>query len=313
MAHVNVYCIIVTYNAMKWVDKCLESLRQSDVKVYPVIIDNCSVDDTVSYIENNYPEVHLITNDKNKGFGQANNQGIEYAYKEGATHFFLLNQDAWVHKDTITKLIDVQDKHELAIASPIHLNGRGDLLDYNYFVYSVINDYNLNFVSDLILNSLKPYYCVAKINAAAWMISKKTIETVGGFDPIFFHYGEDGNYCQRVQHHGGKIAFVTGSYIHHDREKKGNVKVFKKNSTSSSLLNQYSQVNKSAWKLDKVRLKMHVLNLKTAFLFLIRLRFVEFLYICNGYFTFINKFPRLLKNRRSNVKAGPNWLNIDSL
>ena len=86
MEKLNVYCIIVTYNAMKWLDKCLGSLRESTIPIHPVIIDNSS-DETVEYISTNYPEVHIIINDINRGFGQANNQGIEYAYKQGATHF----------------------------------------------------------------------------------------------------------------------------------------------------------------------------------------------------------------------------------
>ena len=185
MNDVRVYCIIVTYNAMKWIDKCLASLRTSSIKVLPVIIDNCSTDESVDYITTNYPEAHLILNKKNKGFGQANNQGIEYAYKQGATHFFLLNQDVWVNRDTIKNIIEVQNKYNLAIASPIHFNGKGNLLDRNYFVYTVMNTQNIEFVSDLILKSLKPYYLATRINAAAWMLPRKTIIEIGGFDPLF--------------------------------------------------------------------------------------------------------------------------------
>lgn len=311
MANLNVYCIIVTYNAMKWIDKCLGSLRNSSVKVYPVIIDNCSQDQTVSYIRQNYPDVHLIINDVNRGFGQANNQGIEYAYKQEATHFFLLNQDAWVYEDTIIGLIEAQDNHDISICSPIHLNGRGDMLDYNYFMYCVMVDSNIEYVSDLIINTLKPYYTVSKINAAAWMLSRKTVETVGGFDPIFFHYGEDGNYCQRIKYHQGNVAFVTGSFIHHDREIKGNIKVFKKNATISMLLNQYSDINKSVWSLDKTRLRLHLLNLKIALSFLLKLKLKDFGNLCNSYAVFLAKFPKMRNNMKSNKTMGPNWLNLD--
>ena len=187
MNEVNVHCIIVSYNAMNWIDKCLESLRASSVKIYPVVVDNNSKDETVSHITNNYSEVHLIVNEKNRGFGQANNQGIEYAYKHGATHFFLLNQDTWVHEDAIEKLVEVQEKYHIALVSPIHLNGKGHLLDYSYFVKIVIEELNREYVSDLIIGEIKPYYTVFSINAAAWMLSRKTIERIGGFDPIYFH------------------------------------------------------------------------------------------------------------------------------
>ena len=58
------------------------------------------------------------------------------------------------------------------------------------------------------------------INAAAWLIHKKVFETVGGFDPIFHHYGEDNNYCQRVNFHNYKIGVVPEAHIFHDSNKR---------------------------------------------------------------------------------------------
>ncbi|WP_159730218.1 glycosyltransferase family 2 protein [Sphingobacterium sp. 18053] len=311
MENVKVYCIIVTYNAMKWVDKCLGSLRNSSLKLYPVIIDNCSNDETVRYIKENYPDAYLIANSDNRGFGQANNQGIEYAYKNGGTHFFLLNQDAWVHTNTVSRLVEVQDKYGIAIASPIHLNGPGNLLDFNYFSYSVLNTSNIDYVSDLILNNLKDYYSVPKINAAAWMLTKEIIERVGGFDPIFFHYGEDNNYCQRVIYNKEIVAFVTGAFIHHDRERKGNVSVFKKNAVTAKLLNEYVDINKNIGSLTKTRLKMHLSNFKLAVFLLLKLKLSDFAGLFTSYVTFIRKFSKIRYSRKINKDRSHNWLKLD--
>ena len=310
METIKVYCIIVTYNGMRWVDRCLGSLRASSVKVHPIIIDNCSIDETVNYIREKYPEAYLVTNSDNKGFGQANNQGVEYAYKHGATHFFLLNQDAWIYTDTIYKLVEVQDKYNIGIVSPIHLSGAGNLLDYNYFLYSVIADSNIEYVSDLILNNKKSYYPVSKINAAAWMLSRKTIELVGGFDPIFFHYGEDNNYCQRIAYHNAFIAFVPGAFIHHDRERKGNLAVFKKNAVLSMLLGEYGNVNKNIWMLDKIRLKMHFGYIKLGVVFVLQLRLRDFGSLFMSYIAFIKKFPQLKRNIKINRVTNHNWLEL---
>ncbi|MDD2494357.1 MAG: glycosyltransferase family 2 protein [Tissierellia bacterium] len=312
MGKTKVYCIIVTYNAMKWVDKCLGSLRESTIPIHPVIIDNSSSDETVEYISTNYPEVYLTANNKNMGFGQANNQGIEYAYKQGATHFFLLNQDAWINSNTVQNLLNVQDKYNFAITSPIHLNGKGNSLDRNYFAYTVLNTQNIEFVSDLILKSLKPYYLATRINAAAWMLPRKTIIEIGGFDPVFFHYGEDNNYCQRVKYHKGKIAFVSESFVYHDRELKGNVKVYNKNSTISSLLTQYADVRYNLLQINKLRFKFHVLNVLVAVKYLLKFKFKELGYILNGYVVFISKIPMISRSLKENRKIAPNWLNLDS-
>lgn len=240
----NIFCIIVTYNAMKWVDKCLQSLQASSVGVNIVVVDNCSKDSTTTYIRTHYPEVHLIENRQNRGFGQANNQGIEYALTNGATHFFLLNQDAWLDDEqTLERIIEIQDKYDLAVVSPIHLNGTGDKMDKNFFESIVVQESNNNYVSDMMLNRQKEYYEVFKVNAAAWMLSRTTIEEIGTFDSIFFHYGEDINYCQRLKFHKRKMAFATNAFIHHDRMEHGNTQVFKKMQYYSLLLALHGDIN----------------------------------------------------------------------
>lgn len=305
-----VYCIIITYNAMKWVDLCFTSLRKSAVPVFPVVVDNCSKDGTVSYIIEHYPEVHLITNNKNRGFGQANNQGIEWAYSQGATHFFLLNQDAWVQPDTIGKLVDVQDRYRIALVSPIHLNGTGEKMDYNFFSKIVLSERNLDYVSDLEVGKQKKYYPVFKINAAAWMLSRDTIETIGGFDPIYFHYGEDGNYCQRIKYQKKQVVFVPTAYMHHDRKLQGNMKVYKKNEVLMCLLFAYTDVNSGLFKNMKAKTILHAWLFKTAFVALSTARFVDFWNVVQGYLNFFVRIPQIHKSITANKKVGANWLNL---
>ena len=77
------------------------------------------------------------------------------------------------------------------------------------------------FVSDGYCKCMKPYYDASFIMAAAWMLSRKCIETVGGFDTLLFsHYEEDVNYCQRVLYHQLRITVNTKCTICHDREKR---------------------------------------------------------------------------------------------
>src|SRR5690606_3487544 len=87
------------------------------------------------------------------------------------------------------------------------------------------------FFSDFVLkNPIPPVYEIPFVNAAAWMLSRKCIENIGGFDPLFFHYGEDDNYCQRVLYHGFKIGVLPKVYVIHDREErvKDEAKIFSK-------------------------------------------------------------------------------------
>lgn len=309
-----VFVIIVTYNAMKWVDRCLGSLRQSEVPCVPVVIDNLSKDETVGYIREHYPEAHLIVNSENRGFGQANNQGIEWAYSHGATHFFLLNQDAWIYPDTLVKLVNVQNKYHLALVSPIHLNGKGDNMDFGFHAVIMADDYENRYLTDISLGKVKDYYIVHRVNAAAWMINRKTIETIGGFDPLFFHYGEDTNYLQRLQYHHQIVAFIPYAFIHHDRKIVGHKKVYNSRVNISFLLNAYADINNSYKKpLSNLKSKfvLHLWMIKRAFNALLKLKFRDFWNIIQGYCSLISKIPQIYYSKSTNKKVKPNWLNLN--
>ena len=99
-----IFIIIATFNGMKWLPKCLKSTMPYSV----IVIDNGSTDGTTDYILSNYPNVNILRQKKNIGFGQANNIGISYALKEGADYVFLLNQDAYLQKGSFDKLVQRQ-------------------------------------------------------------------------------------------------------------------------------------------------------------------------------------------------------------
>ena len=212
----NLYIIIVTYNAMNWLSQCLESCDGYSV----IIVDNNSTDSTVAYLKANHTDKILLEQTENLGFGMANNIGISYAIKHNAEYVLLLNQDAYLKSNTIKILVETHKTNsQFGILSPIHLNGNGKKLDKN-FSYYLTYEKNEMFYSDSILDNLTGIYDIPFVNAACWLLSKETINNIGGFDPIFFHYGEDENYCQRVLFHNYKIGIVSNAFVLHDRENR---------------------------------------------------------------------------------------------
>jgi len=228
--------IVVTYNGMKWIDKCLSCLSKSVIEHRVIVIDNASTDGTPAFIRKNYQDVTLLEQPQNLGFGIANNIGLSLAIKENCDYIFLLNQDAFVSPETIHTLIKVANKNiNYGIISPVHLDGTGDKLDQSFSFYIKKDDKN-KFISDYVLKKeIKEIYCLNMINAAAWLLPVKTLNIVGGFQPMFFLYGEDDNYCQRVLYHGLQIGVVPSAYIVHDSDnnnlnlpKEGSDKYFEK-------------------------------------------------------------------------------------
>ncbi len=200
--------------------QCFTSLKKSNYPCKTIVIDNGSKDNTVKLIRENFPEVELFVSDKNLGFGQGNNYGIKRALNDGADYFFLLNQDAWVEEDTIEKLVSIAQRNpNFGIISPIHLNGEYSELDSNFKKY-ITKSLSQQTVSKMFGStdaSLDEIYSIDFVNAAAWFLPLSCIKKVGGFDPIFFHYGEDFNFLSRVKYHGFKIGVCPKTTICHDR------------------------------------------------------------------------------------------------
>lgn len=211
--------IIVTYNAMKWAEKCFSSIGNSNIPLDVYVIDNGSNDGTQDYINKNYPEVIFKQSDINLGFGKANNIGLQYAIDNKYDYVYLLNQDAWINNDTIEVLVNVHKKNkEYGILSPMQIQANMQHLDTNFY-YNILNSKKkLSFLNDLYFQNLKDIYDVEDVMAAHWLIYIDCLKTVGGFSPTFPHYGEDENFVDRVIYHGYKIGVVPAARAIHDRE-----------------------------------------------------------------------------------------------
>jgi GT2 family glycosyltransferase len=200
---------------MQWLDKCIKSIENQS---HVIIVDNRSTDGTIDFIENNFPEVILLKQSGNLGFGKANNIGLTYALNNGGDFVFLINQDVYVEKNVVEQLVLLTTKNpDYGIISPMHLKGKGKGLDtYFSFCASKNNQYRM----DAVRKQFSQIYSVPMVNGAAWFMPIKAVKEIGGFDPIFYHYGEDHNYCQRLLYHNFKIGIAPTLRIRHDRESR---------------------------------------------------------------------------------------------
>lgn len=284
-----VVVIIVSYNGAKWLRKCFQSLEDSTCKVETIVVDNNSSDNSVEIIQS-FPKIQLIQSAENLGFGKANNIGIQKASELNADYVFLLNQDTWVFPETISNLVQVAEANEqYGIVSPLHYSGDEVHLDESFETYW---NRKTKSISDNIDE-------VPFVNAAAWLLSKKTIERVGYFEPLFQHYGEDRNYTDRMLFYQYKTVVVKNAKICHDRVITRN---FNKDCTqakfrilaevlnpNNNFINSYLKGFKSVLGLPKYFLKFYSFS-KVFQMFLQLL----------GYYTLLNfHFLTIIKARRS--------------
>lgn len=203
-----VLAIVVTYNAMGWIDKCITSLKESTQPVDILVIDNCSMDGTNEYVPDRYPEVTFLDSEENLGFGAANNLGLLHVLNHEYDFAYLMNQDAWVNPDTIEKLVNAW-RPAYGILSPVQLNGKGRKMDKKF----------AKKCGKLIKKSPKDKLVVEVpfVMAAHWLVPRSAIETVGGFCPAFKQYGEDDNWIDRMHYFGFVAGVVRDAKAVHDR------------------------------------------------------------------------------------------------
>ncbi|CAN1534024.1 COG1216 Predicted glycosyltransferases [Flavobacteriaceae bacterium] len=215
--------VVVTYNGEIWIKKNIDSLLKSNYPIDIIVVDNASTDQSIALL-NEYKNIQIIQNNTNLGFGKANNIGIDIAIKNGADAIFLLNQDTWIFENTITNLAEkLFGNPDLGIVSPMHYSADETILDSSFSTY--FNEHKIEIDS----NSIR---IVTFVNAAAWLVSKECFQKAGYFEPIFNHYGEDRNFCDRVRYHKFKIGIVKNAAICHDR-------IVKLNSNKILLQSQY--------------------------------------------------------------------------
>jgi GT2 family glycosyltransferase len=208
----NIYTIVVTHNGSSWIEACLQSLFLSSCSLKIVVVDNGSTDNTRDIV-NNFSDVKLYKNTKNIGFGSANNIGINYALSQNADYVLLLNQDTKIDKFMLENLIDAHSTdNSYGILSPLQMDYEGEKVNPGILDYLSKNS---EIISDGILGKFKQIYVLPFIPASAWLIPRAVLEIVGGFDSIFFMYGEDSDYCNRIKFHGYKVGLVPNARVLH--------------------------------------------------------------------------------------------------
>jgi GT2 family glycosyltransferase len=208
----NILVIIVTFNSKNWIIKNLNTIFNQGIAIDVYIVDNSSSDNTVLIIEEFFPQVKLMKLSKNIGFAAANNLAFEIAIARKYNYVFLVNHDAWLAPNCLNQLIKCSDEDNLDILSPMHLNGTGTDWDYGFKRFMPNLPSPVNFITN------QKTFEVEKINGAFMLITTRALKALKGFDPLFYFYGEDDDFCARARLRGFKIAVVSDAFAFHDRE-----------------------------------------------------------------------------------------------
>lgn len=197
------------------------SVGNIDLEVF--VVDNASKDNSVSMIKKAYPNVTLIENTTNIGFGRANNQ-VMHLVK--GNYILLLNTDAFVQPETISKTAAYMESHTNCGVLGVKLIGRdGDLqpscrffpTPFNLFAHRVgLNRLfpNVRLVDDVKWDSTITQSC-DWVPGCYYLVRKEVYQQVGLFDPLYFLYCEEVDHCFATKKAGWQVTYFADSSVIH--------------------------------------------------------------------------------------------------
>ncbi len=226
---IDISIVIVNYNVRHFLQQTLESVERATKGLSAEIwvVDNHSVDDSVSMVKSLFPHVKLIENKHNPGFSVANNQAIN---NSSGKYVLLLNPDTVLQEDTLKVCLDFMDVHpDCGAVGAKMIDGGGNFLPESKRGFpspwvsfckatglsslfpksKVFNQYHLGFLSENEINEVD-------VLCGAFMFMRKSVlDEVGYLDEAFFMYGEDIDLSYRIKKGGFKIYYLPTTQLIH--------------------------------------------------------------------------------------------------
>jgi len=207
--------IIVTHNHRGYIEECLRSIT-THKSLEIIVIDNQSTDKTPEFVEKFFPDVKLIRNSKNSGYGAANNMGANMSTCE---YLIILNPDTKLDPDSIDHLLKPLSENHDIITIPKVLVYNGEMINTcgnkQHFTGMAFTRGAKEKPEDRNV----PRY-VNGLSGVCFAISKENYMKLGGFDENIFLYMEDSELSWRINTAGMKIFYVPESVIYHDYDFK---------------------------------------------------------------------------------------------
>ncbi|HEX9942234.1 MAG TPA: glycosyltransferase family 2 protein [Thermoanaerobaculia bacterium] len=217
--------VVVNHETRDHLRACLETVREEEPAEL-VVVDNASRDGSAGMVRAGFPEVRILENADNPGYGAAANQGIAACR---APHALLLNSDTRLRPGALAALGRELDRHpRAAVIGPLLLNPDGtrqpscfpfltpfNVLAMNTYLNRVVRH------APVLRQRFRPVYSpvpageVPWVKGAALAIRREAFAAVEGFDEAYFLYAEEMDLCWRLRAAGWEVRFTPEAEVVH--------------------------------------------------------------------------------------------------
>ncbi|MDB5897349.1 MAG: glycosyl transferase [Ramlibacter sp.] len=218
--------LIVSFNTAHLLDRLRQSLAHMatcGLQLRLLVLDNASSDGSGSLLRSGFDCDVFIQNEKNVGFGRANNQLAEHARGD---YLLLLNTDAFVSPDTLTVTVDYMQRNPRCGIVGVRLTDEeGGLQPSRRTFPTPITMFlrrtglhrvvPLESARDDLARDHSAVVGCDWVPGCYYLVRRAVLREVGLFDPRFFLYFEEVDHCRRVRDAGWSVVYLpTTSVVH---------------------------------------------------------------------------------------------------
>jgi GT2 family glycosyltransferase len=212
--------IVLNYNSLDDTLACVASIRGNVGRNwFLTVIDNASPQGDGTVLAERLAANEFLQLPCNTGYAGGNNAGIARALYAGAEFVLILNPDVRLTTEAITSYLRIMERHpDLGILSPLQYASEAGGLDEK-FEQSILRQHGYS-PERLLRAGVEDLLEVSRVLGAVMMIRSDVFRTTGGFDPLYFAYGEEEDFCRRAVARGWRIAVTIQAPALHLRTRE---------------------------------------------------------------------------------------------
>lgn len=305
--------VILNWNGKELLDRYLPAvIRHSSMSGLTVYVaDNFSQDESVAFVENNFPSVKIIRLNENYGFAGGYNKALAEIQAE---FYVLLNSDVEVTENWYVPLLKCMESDEnVAVCMPkLKSDLNRDEFEYAGAAGGFIDKYGFPFCRGRLFNvnekDIGQYNESSEIfwaTGACMMIRAEIYHKSGGLDHDFFAHMEEIDLCWRLKNTGYKIMYCHQSEVFH----LGGATLKKSNprKTYLNFRNNLFLIYKNSQKVNKLLILRLFIDGIAAVKFLFTLEFINFFSVFKAHISFYSKRKRFRAKRKANIQNFTNY------
>jgi len=219
---------LISHSELKHLKILLPSLLESiqGISHEILLVDNCSRDQTVDYLRQNYPQIKIAVNHRPRGYGANHNSNLRRALGK---YLLVLNADLKFEKETAKGLLEfMEGRPECGVSTCRLLNWHDREVQHNCRTFPSLVDIwarrfplknrRLHGIADrheMLGEDYKGDFEADWFQGSLMMFRRRALEQIGGFDERFFLYFEDVDICRRIALSGWKVFYHGGAFVNH--------------------------------------------------------------------------------------------------